>query len=360
MNTNRFYEIDLLRLVSAVLVVVFHYTFVGSSLDFAPEPRTDAFGVVSRYMYLGINFFFIISGFVILLSAEDGKPRQFVISRFVRLYPAYWLCVLLTAGAAVLFAQPAFQLSWSDVLINLTMLQSGFGVPHVDGVYWTLWVELKFYALVLVMVWLRLLRFLPWFCGAVLLASIIALSTSMPSSVEPFVAGFPLWAAYFACGCVLYLIKSRGFNWGYGLLVLLSIIFCVRQNQVFTGLMIGWYKQDFNVWVSVLATLLFYGTMAAIALRKTGLLRDPRLYYLGVLTYPLYLIHENIGFMMFNAWHELMPGWLLISGVLVFMLLVSWLIHRWVEKPVQALLKRLLLTDAERAKKAAPAADNAV
>ncbi|WP_039914895.1 acyltransferase family protein [Cellvibrio mixtus] len=343
MNNNRFYEIDLLRLISAVLVVLFHYTFVGSALDFAPQPRTDAFGEYGRYMYLGINFFFIISGFVILLSAEDGKPRQFIISRFIRLYPAYWLCVVLTAAAAVLFNQPAFQVSWSHFLINLTMLQSGFGVPLVDGVYWTLWIELKFYALVLVMIWLRLLRFLPWFCGAVLIASIIALGTPLAVNVEHFVAGFPHWAGYFACGCVLYLVKSRGFNWGYGVLLLLSVIFCVRQNQVFTQLMIGWYNEDFQTWVSVSSTLLFFAILSIVALRKNGLLRDPRFYYLGVLTYPLYLLHENIGFMMFNAWHSLIPGPVLIGSVVIFMLIAAWLIHRWFEKPLQGFLKRILM-----------------
>ncbi|WP_331344995.1 acyltransferase [Cellvibrio sp. UBA7661] len=343
MNNNRFYEIDLLRLISAVLVVVFHYTFVGSVLGFAPEPRVDAFGEYSRYMYLGINFFFIISGFVILLSAQDGKPRQFVVSRFVRLYPAYWLCVLLTASAAVLFSQPAFQLDWKHVLVNLTMLQNGFDVPLVDGVYWTLWIELKFYALVLVMIWLRLLRFLPWFCGIVLVGSLIGLETSLAFTVEHFVAGFPHWAGYFACGCVLYLVRLHGFNWGYGVLIALSVIFCVRQNQVFTELMIGWYQVPFNEWVSVIATLLFYALLAMVALRKNGLLRDPRFYYLGVLTYPLYLVHENIGFMMFNAWQEQMPAWLLIGGTVVLMLAVAWLIHRWVEKPMQVWLKRQLL-----------------
>jgi peptidoglycan/LPS O-acetylase OafA/YrhL len=346
MNQNRFYEIDLLRFISAVLVVLFHYTYVGSILDFAPAPRMDAFGEYGRYMYLGINFFFIISGFVILLSAEDGKPRQFVVSRFVRLFPAYWLCVCLTAGAAVLFNQPAFQVSWAHFFVNLTMLQNGFDVPLVDGVYWTLWIELKFYALVLIMVWLRWVRFLPWFCALVLVGSIIGLETPLALNVEHFVAGFPHWAGYFACGCVLYLLKTRGCNWGYGVLVLLSVIFCVRQNQVFTELMIGWYNAEFNPWVSVLGTLAFYAFLALVALRKTGLIRNPRFYYLGVLTYPLYLVHENIGFMMFNAWHELLPGWLLVTGTVLLMLVLAWLIHRWVEKPLQRVLKRALLPAA--------------
>lgn len=113
--------------------------------------------------------------------------------------------------------------------------------------------------------------------------------------------------------------------------------------------MIGWYKVEFTPWVSVIATLLFFALLAVVALRKTGLLRDPRFYYLGVLTYPLYLVHENIGFMMFNAWHDLVPGSLLVTAVVIFMLIAAWLIHRWVEKPLQGFLKRTLPTKTETA-----------
>lgn len=343
MINTRFYEIDLLRFMSAMLVVVFHYTFVGSSLGLTPLPRTDAFGEYSRYMYLGINFFFIISGFVILLSAEDGKPREFLVSRVVRLYPAYWLCVLLTAGAILLFNQPAFQVSGAQVLINLTMFQSAFRVPPVDAVYWTLWMELKFYALMLVIVWLRGLRYVPWLCGAMLIASIVALGTPLASTADPFYDIFPHWAGYFACGCALYLVKLHGVNRWRAALLLLSVIFCVRQNQVFAGLMSSWYGVTFTPWVPVIATLVFFAFLSLVALRSTGLLRDPRFYYLGVLTYPLYLLHENVGFMIFNAWHHLVPSAVLFTGVTLVMLVAAWLIHRWVEKPMQRLLKRALL-----------------
>lgn len=196
------------------------------------------------------------------------------------------------------------------------------------------------------MIWLRLLRFLPWFCGLVLAGSIIGLETPLAHNVEHFVAGFPHWAGYFACGCVLYLIRLHGFNWGYGLLIILSVIFCVRQNQVFTELMIGWYNTGFNEWISVTATLFFFALLAVIALRKTGFIRDPRFYYLGVLTYPLYLVHENIGFMIFNAWHDLMPATLLVGGTVILMLITAWLIHRYAEQPMQAWLKRVLQSSA--------------
>jgi peptidoglycan/LPS O-acetylase OafA/YrhL len=48
---------------------------------------------VSRYGYLGVDLFFVISGFVVQLSAWDRRPPEFVVSRIVRLYPAFWIAV---------------------------------------------------------------------------------------------------------------------------------------------------------------------------------------------------------------------------------------------------------------------------
>lgn len=358
MNAERFYEIDLLRFVSALMVVIFHYTFVGYMLGYAPEPRTDELGIYTRYFYQGINFFFVISGFVILLSARDGKPREFFISRALRLYPAYWCGVLLTSVAIITFQQTQFQLGWSQFLVNLTLLQGGFGVAPLESAYWTLWVELKFYALILVMVWLKLLRFLPWLCALVLVISIVGLNTSYAQSLDPFVSGFPHWWGYFACGCIFYLIKTRGFCWQYGLLLSLGIIFCVRQPQVFSEMMKGWYGVEFNAWVLVICNLVFLALMSVIALRKTGLLRSRYFYYAGVLTYPLYLLHQNIGYMLFNALHQSISGYWLIALTILFFLIAAWLVHILVEKPMQKPLKRFLLF-ITRAPAAKPYAERA-
>src|SRR5690348_11363931 len=100
-KVDRLYEIDALRIIAAVAVVVYHYTFA----DFAGGLTMTAFPQISpvtRYGYLGVDLFFVISGFVCLLTALNRKPHQFVISRIVRLYPAYWVAVTLTTVAVVL------------------------------------------------------------------------------------------------------------------------------------------------------------------------------------------------------------------------------------------------------------------
>ncbi len=80
------------------------------------------------------------------MSLERTKRSlDFVVGRFSRLYPAYWAAVILTFTILSITSSPGKGPSWSKALINLTMLQVFFNVGDLDGVYWTLGVELSFY-----------------------------------------------------------------------------------------------------------------------------------------------------------------------------------------------------------------------
>ncbi|USS96011.1 hypothetical protein M5J15_02175 [Serratia symbiotica] len=79
------------------------------------------------------------------LKYEYGGVRFFIVSRFFRLYPAYWFSVLIAVITSMLFyqVQPEIKVA----LLNTTILQSVFGIPNLFGVYWTLIIELLFYGL---------------------------------------------------------------------------------------------------------------------------------------------------------------------------------------------------------------------
>lgn len=95
----RFFLLDLLRLGAALAVVAYHWT--ARSHRYWGRPPTEEFQFVSKlsgYGALGVQLFFIISGFVILMSAQGRSVGQFVASRVARLFPAYWVAVLATAA----------------------------------------------------------------------------------------------------------------------------------------------------------------------------------------------------------------------------------------------------------------------
>lgn len=82
---------------------------------------------VSKYGFLGVEIFFVISGFVILLSAEGRSPSYFAASRLSRLFPAYWASVLLTTFLLVVLWPQGKDVTIAQSALNLAMLQELLG-----------------------------------------------------------------------------------------------------------------------------------------------------------------------------------------------------------------------------------------
>ena len=111
--------------------------------------RFDALSPFARYGFLGVHLFFMISGFVVSMSAEGRSAREFFTSRVVRLYPAYWAAGLLTVAAVTLLGADHLKPTFDQWLVNLTMMQQFFDVRDLEGVYWSLTPSsIKFYLLV--------------------------------------------------------------------------------------------------------------------------------------------------------------------------------------------------------------------
>jgi peptidoglycan/LPS O-acetylase OafA/YrhL len=147
-STERYDHIDSLRGLAALSVMYYHIA------EFRPADNAferQIFSLVVDKVDLGkiaVTVFFGISGFVIpfsLFRPSQSPIRDFTINRFFRLYPAYWLSILL---AVLVFSVTHFATTPPHVIaVNATMLQQFFGVRNIIGVYWTLQIELIFYAL---------------------------------------------------------------------------------------------------------------------------------------------------------------------------------------------------------------------
>jgi len=338
-NTTRYYELDLLRFIAAMAVVLFHFMFRGQQGDFIPV-SFPSFENYVQYGYLGVNLFFMISGFVISLSAENRTARQFVISRITRLYPAFWAGVTVTAIAIVFFGGTLFQVDWSQYLINLTMLAQFLGVENVDGVYWTLYVELKFYVIIFIVLLFDKFNKMELVLATWLSILLLGLAFELPRIVNSLV--FSEWAPFFISGVVFYLLKVKGFNLLRSAILIvafmLSLLEAVEGNTVF--------NTDYNVNASELAVVLivlsYYCTFTLIIFDKLSWFRSSWALRIGALTYPLYLIHQNLGFMFFTYFDGVLNKYVLLMMAILLVLVISWLIHVLIERKLGPEFKRCL------------------
>jgi peptidoglycan/LPS O-acetylase OafA/YrhL len=299
MSRGRVPELDLLRFTAAAAVVVFHfYVLLPGNTAFE-----HAIAAVSRFGFLGVPLFFMISGFVILWTAFNRTPGRFVLARLCRLYPSYWVCVLITSGV---LAWAGGAPPWRQLVTNLTMFQHFFGFASIDQVYWTLYVELKFYALVFILLLFRQLPQVERWLAVWLALSTVSLAIGLEHHAVTRgldTITFEGFAAYFALGCYAYLIRTQGptpRRWGgFAVSALLSVGAALKMPSHY-GL-----PNDWPILVTVIAIMLMMCVaIYTVATRRWKLSDRPLWYWLGSLTYPLYLLHAMAG----KALYGMMPA----------------------------------------------------
>ncbi len=341
---SRLRVLDGLRLLAALSVVFFHYTSANSMAW--GRPVGDVFPPLQEitvYGALGVHLFFMISGFVVLMSAWGRTLPQFAASRVARLYPAYWLGVFV-AGAVLFFTAARIAGSaWSDVgpkgfLVNLTMLQTGFGIPHVDGVYWTLWVELKFYVLlgVLVVIGITRRRVIA-LCIAWPVLAVIALLVNNPYLT---LIVDPQYVPFFTLGMLVFLIRRDGLTWVTSGLVIGNWAFAMYLTGRFAeGLR---FATDGTISQWVVAGVLTFALIALIVatLTPVGSVNWGWLTIAGALTYPLYLLHDVTGSWVISVLPRAWPPVLTLLLVVGLMCLAAYGVNRLIERPFGPRLRR--------------------
>ncbi|MEV7416395.1 acyltransferase [Streptomyces sp. NPDC089919] len=345
---GRLRALDGLRLVAALMVAGYHYGGRGGEVQasWGASPR-QLFPTASpwlAYGCLGVQVFFVISGFVICMSAW-GKPlKSFLASRVSRLYPAYWAAIALVTLVFALPWLPYRTVGLSDALVNLTMLQQPVGAQRVLGVCWTLWAELRFYALFALFVILpgggrrRTLLF----CGAWTLAAALADASDQPFLTQ---ALMPEYAPFFIGGIGLYLVhrdRRDVLAWG-----VTAAGWLIGQHYAVAGL---WHAPDprfFSYRSAAVIVAVVTAGFVAVALIATGRLArlDWRwLTVAGALTYPFYLVHEHLGWVVIRLLrrHLGLPAPLVLVLTTASMLALAWLLHRYVERTLTPRLRRAL------------------
>ncbi len=326
--------------------MAFHYMAASKSIwgDFP----TEIFAEVNRVTTLGIlgvELFFLISGFVILMSAWGRSIGQFAASRIARLYPAYWFTVI---ALYVLYTYTdvqgfKFNLTFGDYLLNLTMFQEAFGVLHAGGVFWSLWVELKFYFLIAIVVLAGItLRRAMAFMWAWLVLVVVAeyLENDLLTEIV-----MPRQAPYFVAGMAFYLIYRFGpsvTRWGFVLVGYAFSVYAALERVQGRVDLVGIKRFPAPPTGVVIAITVIFLLMAAVALGWLRWIRWAPLTTVGALTYPLYLLHQNVSAVLIPGLRETFNPWLLTALTMGASILLAYLVFKLVDRPGQRLLRRIL------------------
>jgi peptidoglycan/LPS O-acetylase OafA/YrhL len=315
MNENtdrlRLTELDCLRGIAAVSVMLFH--FISNNIVF-------------HYGNMGVTLFFMISGFVIFMTLESTQhPLDFLVARFSRLFPTYWICIFVTIIiTSLLLGSEHYGLK--QVLFNLTMFQSFFNIKSVDGAYWTLAVELVFYIIMFIIFFTKKIKSIEIIAISWLLIILALQFLKITELINPVIYKISAqlsilrFAPLFISGIVFYLIKMRGISYFRILLILLAL-----------GIQITLIQHNF---VERILTISFFAIFFLLVFNFLSFINTRFLIFLGNISYPLYLVHENVGIGIIRLLVKITSNQFIINLVpIIVVISVAFLIHIYVEKP---------------------------
>jgi peptidoglycan/LPS O-acetylase OafA/YrhL len=344
---TRISEIDFLRFLAAVAVMLMHYLIRGfAQNDLFSPMHFPTIGPYTRYNYLAVDLFFIISGFMIMMSIHQKNnqlisPKGFILSRFLRLYPAYWLCCTLSFLLVFFILNDIFKVTIFRYILNMTMLNGFIFVGNIDGVYWTLCIELKFYLFMLLLLYLKQIPNI----------HIYLIVWSLISAINYWVCNqfvkylfFTDYAPFFISGCLFFLCYKVGFNWIRSILLGINFVFgFIYEKNLLVEKYLHFITLSFNP-INLFLILAFFYLLFIIILQlgKSEQNYDTLFSNLGKLSYPLYLIHFNLGMIIFNLFYKYVNWYLLVGLTSLIMILLAHLISTYFEKPFAKFLKQKL------------------
>ena len=331
---NHFPLLDPLRFATAVGVAIFHQMFWSWAWVSVGVPGFERYvaadviyPTVAPYTWfgwVGVEIFFVISGFVIANSASKSSPSEFLLGRALRLYPAVWVCATATFLVLVLFGHRSASEFIVPYIHAMTLVPKGVIGEWLDGVYWTLAAEMAFYGLVFCAmltkkVTLRHLAFGLTIYSAIFNAiALVVLSCTTPSDLPylvilmfrvPAAAFLCTHGCFFALGIWLFISANRKLTVREQVAVAVTVLSGVAEIYFFSSFFLTSIPAiadqsalvPIAVWAAAVGLIAWCANRnrratdtvsreAPAFLRTTNFLRT-----LGLITYPLYLTHNVLG-----------------------------------------------------------------
>lgn len=337
----RFLELDALRGIAVIIVVVFHLT-----LNY-----TDS--SILKIGTTGVDLFFMISGFVILHSISNVKNiKEFIINRFSRLYPTYWIAVTFTFSLLLIYFY-LNDLEISNLIIqyfgNMTMFQFYLGINNLDGPYWTLIIELLFYLFILIFFILKQLNQF-WLIG-LLVSFITALFNLFIPNNPVFIFLFysvPLFQflPLFTAGIIFYYIKNKQHKYYHHFGIILCLVFQIGLFKT-----AGRSQAYIDIYSYSIALTSYFVIFYLFVLNRLKIIISTPLLFFGKISYSLYLIHEklSIGFIIPILHNKVKINyWVTFLVAICFSIIIAYLLNKFVEIPFNRKIRSLMISKSKR------------
>ncbi|RVU01506.1 acyltransferase [Mucilaginibacter limnophilus] len=277
---KRILELDAFRGIAAVMVVCFHYVM-----------NTEFGHSIFKVGVTGVDLFYLISGYVIFMTVEGRENwKNFIVSRFSRLYPPFWSALLFTSALYLIFKKDT--LTPVMFIGNLTMIPHILGIEEIDHSYWSLAVEVVFYVLILIALLTKQIKNIEKWSAVGLVLLVLFHFVSPLLHVEGLLfkisyrIEFLNQAPLFIAGIIFYKMHHERPTLYRHLLVLCSFVLACFMHPKGRALQhISFTEHTIMLMIYFAMFYLFiYGLIGWIA--NTGTL------FLGKISYSLYLIHQ--------------------------------------------------------------------
>lgn len=316
---NRLLELDGLRGIAAVIVMMYHYSLLN------PDNVLFTYFQFGKY---GVHMFFVISGFVIFMTLQKTERLwDFVISRFSRLFPTYWFAIIITTLIINTQRAAEYKITIIQFLVNLSMLQHWVFIKDIDGVYWTLTIELCFYIFMVCVFLSKMIQKID-LLGLIFLGLMVAVKIVRSHFDIPFYFLVPLlsWGNLFFAGIIFYKIKFRGSKYYYHLTIFLSLVVHFFIHGIQEGVVV----------------FIVFSIFYLFVFDYLKFLRNNFLIYLGAISYSLYLLHEVNGQIFYKYLGQISDSdYIKIPLIIVVALTMSTFSTYLIEKPTIKFIRAL-------------------
>lgn len=316
---NRYYSLQILRGIAALMVVVFH---IKGYIDFVGNNPETIYRWVPDIFGFGAPLFFVISGFVMALVIEQSNFKAFVYKRFLRIYPPFIIAAILVIFVKVLIIG---NVSFNNLFFALTLLPLGNSPTYPLSIEWTLIYEVFFYILCSVFTIKYMKKFFfPFLLVWGIIISLAHYSFGIPT--EPLTTlkliSFSTFNYYFIVGALVYYLPRLANVLSQKVIALFVFLITIIIFILYYNMFLALFSQSLvHVIFSILFGILVYFIVHLQVGPSTVSVRS------GDYSYGIYLIHAQTMFIVLTVWKDILDfpiNSLAGSFALIVALVVSW------------------------------------